>query len=77
MSASGPSGSALGLRPCAILSAACLGADQAKTIIDDMESQVRATWYATARGAGVSERDCEKIAGAFAYPGFRKRDAGR
>lgn len=37
-----------------------------------MEEQVRATWYATARGAGVSNKDCEQIARAFAYPGFRQ-----
>jgi serine/threonine-protein kinase HipA len=37
-----------------------------------MEAQVRATWYATARGAGVSDKDCEQIARAFAYPGFRQ-----
>ena len=45
---------------------------QAADIIDTMEAQVRSTWYATARAAGVTERDCEKIAQAFAYPGFRQ-----
>lgn len=48
-----------------------LDADEARSIVDAMEVQVRACWYATARAAGVSERDCEKIAGAFAYAGFR------
>lgn len=48
-----------------------LDADDARDIVDAMETQVRATWYATARAAGVSERDCERIAGAFAYAGFR------
>ena len=43
----------------------------AAAMIDAMEAQVRSTWYATARTAGVSERDCEAIARAFAYPGFR------
>jgi serine/threonine-protein kinase HipA len=43
----------------------------AKAVIAAMEDQVRSTWYETARRAGVSERDCAKIAGAFAYPGFR------
>lgn len=47
----------------------------ATTIINAMEEQVRKTWYATARGAGVSERDCEQIARAFAYPGFRQEQA--
>ncbi len=45
---------------------------EAAAIIDAMEAQVRATWQATARGAGVSERDCEQIAPAFVYPGFRQ-----
>ncbi|BAP89172.1 putative uncharacterized protein [Burkholderiales bacterium GJ-E10] len=46
--------------------------DDARGIVNAMEAQVRASWYATARAAGVSERDCEKIAGAFAYEGFRQ-----
>ena len=50
-----------------------LDADDARGIVDAMEAQVRASWYATARTAGVNERDCEKIAGAFAYQGFRQR----
>ena len=45
----------------------------AAAMIDAMEAQVRRTWYATARAAGVSERDCERIATAFAYPGFRQQ----
>jgi serine/threonine-protein kinase HipA len=49
-----------------------LGADDARGIVNEMEAKVRASWYATARAAGVSERDCGKIAGAFAYEGFRR-----
>ena len=45
--------------------------DVAVTMIDTLEQQVRGLWWSTARGAGVSEQDCEKIAPAFAYPGFR------
>jgi serine/threonine-protein kinase HipA len=45
---------------------------EARAIVDAMEAQVRASWCATARGAGVSEQDCERIATAFAYPGFRQ-----
>jgi serine/threonine-protein kinase HipA len=45
----------------------------ATAMIDAMEAQVRGTWYTTARAAGVSERDCERIATAFAYPGFRQQ----
>lgn len=48
---------------------------QAAEILGAMEAQVQSTWYATARATGVSERDCEKIAGAFAYPGFRQQQA--
>jgi serine/threonine-protein kinase HipA len=44
---------------------------EASKIITDMESQVRATWFQTAREAAVSPRDCDTIAGAFVYPGFR------
>ena len=45
---------------------------QATAMIDAMEAQVHSTWHATARAAGVSERDCEAIQRAFAYPGFRQ-----
>lgn len=45
--------------------------DAANDLVDTLEQQVRCLWRATARGAGVSESDCEKIAPAFAYPGFR------
>lgn len=42
-------------------------------LIDRMEAQVLDTWYATARAAGVSERDCERISSAFVYPGSRQK----
>lgn len=48
-----------------------LARDAAAKIIDDMEAQVRGRWYEVARREGVTARDCERIAGAFAYPGFR------
>ena len=47
--------------------------EQASRLVDDMEAQVRATWFATARECGVTVADCDKIAGAFAYEGFRLR----
>ena len=50
---------------------------QAAAMLDAMEAQTRNDWYATARGAGVSERDCERIAPAFAYPGFRQPETAR
>jgi serine/threonine-protein kinase HipA len=43
----------------------------ARATVDEMEATVKKRWYAVARAAGVSEGDCEKIAGAFAYRGFR------
>lgn len=45
--------------------------DKAVRIIDDMEQTVRNKWYEVARRVGVSDKDCEKISRAFAYPGFR------
>ena len=54
-----------------------LDGNQAKAIIDRMEEQVRGSWYGIARGAGVSERDCGLISGAFAYPGFRQAEESR
>ncbi len=45
--------------------------DDAITIIDVMEQTVKDRWYDVARKAGVSEKDCERIAGAFVYEGFR------
>lgn len=47
-----------------------LPAGEAKAIIDAMRDRVKKAWYETARSVGVSEQDCERIAGAFAYPGF-------
>lgn len=44
---------------------------RAALIVGEMEARVKSTWYETARANGVSERDCELISGAFAYPGFR------
>ena len=48
-----------------------LARDEAEAIIADLESCVTERWYEIARAAGVSEADCERIASAFAYPGFR------
>jgi serine/threonine-protein kinase HipA len=43
---------------------------QAKTIVSDMTDKVRATWYDTVRGQGVTEKDAETIKSAFVYEGF-------
>ncbi len=45
--------------------------DEAIALMAEMEDTVRARWYESARACGVSERDCERLSGAFAYPGFR------
>jgi serine/threonine-protein kinase HipA len=45
--------------------------DDTAAIVDEMEKTVRSGWYRTARGVGVTEADCNRIARAFAYEGFR------
>lgn len=47
-----------------------LDKDRAASLLGDMQNQIKGAWYETARKAGVSERDCEKISGAFVYEGF-------
>lgn len=42
----------------------------AKAILDAMQDTVKSQWYAIAKNAGVTEKDCEKIQSAFVYPGF-------
>ena len=44
--------------------------DTAARLLDDMQEQITSTWRDTARRAGVSETDCDKISGAFVYEGF-------
>ncbi|MBI3153835.1 MAG: type II toxin-antitoxin system HipA family toxin [Burkholderiales bacterium] len=53
-----------------------LDVGEARALVDAMEAQVRGSWYAVARAAGVSARDCDKIASAFSYPGFRQSRGG-
>ena len=48
-----------------------LKSDDAKNIIETIEKTVKSKWYDIARREGVTEKDCERIAGAFAYQGFR------
>lgn len=52
-----------------------LARDEATAMLDAVQAQVQSTWYATARASGVSDKDCDKIAGAFAYQGFRQQHA--
>lgn len=49
----------------------------AQAIIDSMEQTVKDQWYPIARKEGVSEKDCETISNAFAYPGFRLEPGSR
>lgn len=43
---------------------------EADQIIGEMKARIQTTWHQVARGAGVTEQDCERIATCFAYPGF-------
>jgi serine/threonine-protein kinase HipA len=45
--------------------------DDARNTIDVIEKTITDRWYDIARRVGVTEKDCERIAGAFVYPGFR------
>lgn len=48
-----------------------LKADAARAMVDELEAIVRDRWLGTLRSAGVSPQECERLARAFAYPGFR------
>jgi hypothetical protein len=39
-------------------------------MVAEMGDRVKGTWCEVARSVGVSEKDCERISGAFAYAGF-------
>jgi serine/threonine-protein kinase HipA len=47
-----------------------LSDDEAREIVASMRDQVKGSWHEVAAAAGVTNKDCERIAGAFAYPGF-------
>lgn len=47
--------------------------EPAVAVITAMKDRIRTGWYELARAEGVSEHDCQMIAGAFVYPGFRSR----
>lgn len=47
-----------------------LAPQEAEKIVRDLAATVEKSWYDVARGEGVSEPDCERIKGAFVYPGF-------
>lgn len=39
-------------------------------IVNQLQQVVAARWHATLRQHGTTPTDCEKLAGAFNYPGF-------
>lgn len=45
--------------------------EDAVALVETMQAAVQSQWFAVARSAGVSDADCERIAGAFVFPGFR------
>ena len=51
--------------------------DDARNTMDVIEKTITDRWYDIARRVGVSEKDCERIAGAFVYPGFRLETAAQ
>jgi serine/threonine-protein kinase HipA len=52
-----------------------LSKEEATTILDHIVETVRSAWRPSMRRAGVSEADCEVIAGAFLYEGFFYEEA--
>ena len=48
-----------------------LAPQDAQVIIQTMEQAIADRWYETCRTEGVTEKDCDRISGAFVYPGFR------
>lgn len=53
-----------------------LSDQQARMIVEEMETVVSRYWYPVARAAGVSEVDCEAVRNAYGYPGFRRQLTG-
>jgi serine/threonine-protein kinase HipA len=47
-----------------------LSLEDAAAIIDKVQEVVAARWHATLRQHGTTPADCDKLAGAFNYPGF-------
>jgi serine/threonine-protein kinase HipA len=52
-----------------------LSGEEATAILDHIVETVRSAWRPTLQRAGVSETDCEAIAGAFLYEGFFYEEA--
>lgn len=47
-----------------------LSLEEATAIVDHIQQVVAARWNATLRQQGTTPADCDKLAGAFNYPGF-------
>jgi serine/threonine-protein kinase HipA len=47
-----------------------LSREQAGAIVDQVQQVVAARWHAVLRQQGATLADCEKVTGAFNYPGF-------
>lgn len=48
-----------------------LSPPEAQAVIQTMEQTIADRWYDICRAEGVTEKDCERVSGAFVYPGFR------
>jgi serine/threonine-protein kinase HipA len=53
-----------------------LSGEEATVILDQISETVQGAWLPMMRRAGVSNADCEAIAGAFLYEGFFYKEAG-
>jgi serine/threonine-protein kinase HipA len=49
-----------------------LSLEQARSIVDHIQQVVTARWHAVLRQQGATLADCDKVAGAFNYPGFER-----
>ena len=47
-----------------------LDRDEVEAVFDRIAGTIRRSWHSTMRGAGVSEKDCELVRGAFLYDGL-------
>lgn len=48
-----------------------LAPQDAQATIETVEQTITDRWYEICRVEGVTEKDCDRISGAFVYPGFR------
>jgi serine/threonine-protein kinase HipA len=48
-----------------------LSLDQARALVDEVQRVVAARWLPVLRQHGVSETECDRLAPAFNYPGFK------